>query len=151
MVEQPHSDDLSAEARFAAILSFVVEVSNKFDRSGTVDGIPPSVSQRKLWFSVPIGHPAFKYARIEAAGWLPHSSTPLSSIDNEDDFDVNAYLESYYDNEWPAVKTGSGRIAECDIDEEPKATFSEAIEAHERGLYRCVYRSCFQRWSVLPE
>ena len=80
---------------------------------------------------------------LDSAGWLPHYTTPFEYIDECDgDIDeVQAQLWQYYQDCWRDVRqTIELRLTSYDIDGEAKATFREALDAHEAGLYRCVCR-----------
>lgn len=80
---------------------------------------------------------------LDDAGWLPHYSTPFAIIDecNGDTQTLNEKLERHYDDNWQSVREEiANRIENHDIDDEAKATFREALEAHEAGLYRSVCR-----------
>ena len=53
-------------------------------------------------------------------------------------------LDEYYAQNWRDVRSSiESRIHEFNIDEEAEATFREALDAHEFGLYRCVCRVLF--------
>ena len=53
-------------------------------------------------------------------------------------------LLAYYTDNWPEVRARlESRVSSLDIDDEAKATFREALDAHEGGLYRCVSRLLF--------
>ena len=83
---------------------------------------------------------------LNAAGWLPHYTTPLGLIaDCLADVDtVRDKLEEYYAQNWPRVRTAiECRMTEYNVDEEAKATFREALEAHSCGLHRSVCRLLF--------
>ncbi len=84
--------------------------------------------------------------RLEVAGWLPHPASPWHLLDDEDlcGEELNKAIEAYYRENWPAVKISiSEAIAGYTIDAEAKATFGEALSAHEAGLHRCVARTLF--------
>lgn len=80
---------------------------------------------------------------LEDAGWVAHFSTPFESVDCCDgDAEVlHGFLSRYYREKWRDLRRDiESRIAEYEIDTEAKATFDEALIAHEAGLYRCVCR-----------
>jgi len=53
-------------------------------------------------------------------------------------------LDEYYAENWGIVRSSiESRIGEFNFDEEAEATFREALDAHEFGLYRCVCRVLF--------
>ncbi|HEV7289903.1 hypothetical protein [Sphingomonas sp.] len=84
--------------------------------------------------------------RLEDAGWLPHPASPWHLLDDEDlcGEELNKAIEAYYRENWRAVKISiSEAIAGYTIDAEAKATFGEALAAHEAGLHRCVARTLF--------
>ena len=83
---------------------------------------------------------------LNAAGWLPHYTTPLSLVEDYsgDDFAVRNKLNEYYGQNWPSVRRAlESQIAEYNVDEEAKATFMEALDAHGYGLHRSVCRVLF--------
>jgi hypothetical protein len=84
--------------------------------------------------------------RLEALGWLPHSNSPYSLVENEaEDLDAtDRRIGAYYEDRWQEM--GSALIAgieHCDLDDEAKATFAEAVSAHGSGYYRCSPRLLF--------
>jgi len=84
--------------------------------------------------------------RLDDAGWLPHSASPWHLLDDEGlcGDQLNAAVETYYQQDWPSVRaTFEAAIVTYSIDEEAKATFREALAAHESGLFRCVARTIF--------
>lgn len=84
--------------------------------------------------------------RLEKAGWLPHPASPWHLLDDEElcGEKLNEAVASYYLENWPSVRTSiDDAIAGYTIDAEAKATFGEALAAHEAGLYRCVARTLF--------
>ena len=83
---------------------------------------------------------------LNAAGWLPHYTTPLDLVTDcsGDICDVRNKLNEYYKQNWPSVRrTIESQIAEYNVDEEAKATFREALYAHGYGLHRSVCRVLF--------
>lgn len=84
--------------------------------------------------------------RLEDAGWLPHCATPWHLLDEKElcAEKLNEAVEIYYRENWPAARASiEEAIARYAIDAEAKATFGEALAAHEAGLYRCVARTLF--------
>ncbi len=89
-------------------------------------------------------HQAF-CSRIEQAGWLPHYTTPLAEIQDVTDVEkLNEILNEHYENAWPSVRQMfEERLVSYEIDEEAKTAFSEALDAHEAGLFRTAVRAVF--------
>jgi hypothetical protein len=92
--------------------------------------------------------PLFRYhaklARISEAGWLPHPSSPASMIPDENEIDIDDLMERHYRENWLDVKSKFlDGVARCDIDQEAKDTFVEALCAHEQGLFRSTCRTLF--------
>ena len=83
--------------------------------------------------------------KLEAAGFLPHHTTPLDILDHiRDSGTLSEYLEKYYRDEWTSIRDAILiRLEGYDVDDEAKSTFREALHAHEVGLYRCVCRVLF--------
>ena len=80
------------------------------------------------------------------AGWLPHYTTPFDYIAEfgEDAELIQSKLLDYYTSNWQNVRVEiEARLSHYRIDAEAKATFCEALDAHEAGLYRCVCRVLF--------
>jgi hypothetical protein len=83
---------------------------------------------------------------VERIGWLPHYTTPFHLIDVEahDEAFVQALLTEYYVDRWHAVEAQFlENLNAYHIDEEAKATFKEALDAHRHGLFRSVPRTLF--------
>ena len=79
-------------------------------------------------------------------GWVPNHTTPFDLIAEcgDDDTRLQTSLLAYYTDNWPEVRARlESRVSSLDIDDEAKATFREALDAHEGGLYRCVSRLLF--------
>ena len=83
---------------------------------------------------------------LNAAGWLPHHTTPLNLVADcsGDVCAVRNKLNEYYKQNWSSVRRAiESQIAEYNVDEEAKATFREALDAHGYGLHRSVCRVLF--------
>ena len=83
---------------------------------------------------------------LNAARWLPHYTTPLSLVEDcsGDVCAVRSKLNEYYEHNWSSVRrTIESHLAEYNVDEEAKATFREALDAHGYGLHRSVCRVLF--------
>ena len=78
---------------------------------------------------------------LEKAGWLPHQSTPYARIGEcqGDSKELDRLLALYYKEQWAQVRRDiESRLNRYHVDDEFKATFREALVAHENELYRCV-------------
>ena len=83
---------------------------------------------------------------LNAAGWLPHYTTPLALVaDCSIDADaVRTKLKEYYEQNWSSVRRDiESHLAEYNVDEEARATFREALDAHGHGLHRSACRVVF--------
>ncbi len=83
---------------------------------------------------------------LAKAGWVPHYTTPFDDIAecSEEPEEVQERLLRYYESNWHDVRSEiESRMSGYNIDAEAKATFREALDAHEAGLYRCVCRVLF--------
>ncbi len=90
-----------------------------------------------------LAHHARRAQVLDEAGWLPHHSMPFGRMEECAD-DVGAVQEllcRHYQERWSDVcRDIEARLAEYDIDDEAKATFVEALNAHEAGFHRSVCR-----------
>lgn len=83
---------------------------------------------------------------LNATGWLPFRTVLFHYIDEHrsDSSQLNCYLSEYYSTEWDSIRDDMIlHLDRCQIDDEARATFREALKAHELGLYRCVCRVLF--------
>lgn len=93
-----------------------------------------------------IARTAKECERIEAAGWLPHYTTPFTEAAafGEDAEAVAACLENHYTERWSDVKAAFlRRLERYNIDDEAKATFSEVLDNHSDGRFRGTARTLF--------
>lgn len=82
--------------------------------------------------------------RLDVAGWLPHVTTPLSTLATAEVSALSQAIEQHYLDNWDTVKsTFDDRLHTYAIDEEAKATFREALAAHEQRHYRSTVRLLF--------
>ena len=80
---------------------------------------------------------------LDEAGWLPHYTTPLDRVEEcvGDQEAVRMLLCQYYRERWPEVRREiEARLIGYRVDDEAKATFGEALTAHEAAQYRSVCR-----------
>lgn len=80
---------------------------------------------------------------LDKSGWLPHHSTPFGVVDDcdTDSEALRRRLLHFYEERWSEVRQEIElRLAGYELDDEAKATFGEALDAHESRLYRCVCR-----------
>lgn len=84
-------------------------------------------------------------SRIEAAGWLAHHTMPFTMVNHIwSQEELNEQMERHYRDEWEGVALQFERtVGSYSIDEEAKATFREALDAHGAGLYRTPPRLLF--------
>ena len=79
-------------------------------------------------------------------GWVPNHTTPFDLVAEcrDDEAKLQASLLTYYIDNWGEVRAGlEARMSSHGVDDEAKATFREALDAHEAGLYRAVSRVLF--------
>ncbi len=77
--------------------------------------------------------------RVEATGWLAHVTTPFEALEDIEDDEIPAVLEKYYQENWQEVQqVFLNRLDEYAIEENAKATFRDALRAHEHGIYRAT-------------
>jgi hypothetical protein len=80
--------------------------------------------------------------RLDRIGVLPHQSTPFDILDDQStDEELKGRIQLYYKDNWIAIhQVMRNRTQEFDIDDEARATFTEALEAHHNAHYRAVCR-----------
>ena len=97
-------------------------------------------------------HVSVVFARCDSAerlmerGWMPHRTTPFELATNHlDDIEaLRRVLLAYYNENWREVRSRiEVRLSTYSIDDEAKATFREALGAHEIGYYQSVCRLLF--------
>ncbi len=79
-------------------------------------------------------------------GWVPNHTTPFALVAEckDDDARLQNSLLAYYTDNWSEVRARlETRLASYGVDDESQATFQEALDAHETGLYRSVSRGLF--------
>lgn len=80
---------------------------------------------------------------LEGAGWLPHCSSPFHFLEEGclDSVEVDREVGDFYEESWDRISADlrSG-IEACDLDQEAKDCFGEALSAHGAGFYRCAPR-----------
>ncbi len=78
---------------------------------------------------------------VHASGWLPYHTVSIDYVEECGD-DVSLLelrLASFYKDGWNIICSDiETRLEEYHLSEETKATFREAISAHNAGYYRCV-------------
>ena len=80
------------------------------------------------------------------AGWLPHYTTPFDLVAkwDKDTGALQGTLLDYYEDNWKMIRSQiESQLSDYNVDSESVATFHEALDAHEAGLYRCVSRVLF--------
>lgn len=82
---------------------------------------------------------------VQEAGWLPHATMPIDGFDKDTPkAEIDALLTAHYRDHWRSVReTFSHSVQSSGVDDEAKATFEEALAAHEAGFYRSVVRLLF--------
>jgi hypothetical protein len=78
---------------------------------------------------------------LDEAGWLAHYTMPWAYAEECNGGTLKERLSDFYQRNWKHVRSRiASRIPHYIVDAEAKATFREALDAHEAGLYRCVCR-----------
>lgn len=105
----------------------------------------PDALTSTLKLTAEIGRIGDECRRVKGAGWLPHYTTPFEALTNASEpADIDDVLGRHYAENWASVREQfEGHIARYEIDEEAKALFREALDAHSSGYYRLVPRSLF--------
>jgi hypothetical protein len=83
--------------------------------------------------------------RIDSSGWVAHeTNVHLVEGDARSIDDVNERVAAYYRENWAQVRqTLTRSVRSYSVDDAAIATYSEALDAHEHGLYRCAPRLLF--------
>ena len=84
--------------------------------------------------------------------WVPNHTTPYDLVAKcrNDDAKLQMFLLTYYTDNWGEVRTClEARLSSYSIDDEAKATFREALDAYEAGLYRTISRLLFPEFERL--
>ena len=83
---------------------------------------------------------------LDKVGWLPHSSVPYRLVEEcgDDLALLDSRVADHYRTRWIDIRDemDSG-LSEYHIDDEARATFREALSAHESGRYRGICRTLF--------
>ena len=83
---------------------------------------------------------------LRKAGWLPHDTMPFKDIAEweDDNEDIQRQVLDYYEDKWKDIRsTMEERLLDYKVDEDAKAVFREALDAHESELYRLVCPALF--------
>ena len=83
---------------------------------------------------------------VRPTGWLPYHTVSLDIVEEcrGDVSALEARLTEFYENNWEAIRQDiETRLDSYHISAESKATFREALAAHDVGHYRCVCRVLF--------
>ena len=83
---------------------------------------------------------------VRRTGWLPYHTVPLGFVEEcgDDVSLLEVRLTEFYETNWKTIRQDiESRLDLYHIAEESKATFREALAAHEIGHYRCVCRVLF--------
>ena len=83
---------------------------------------------------------------LNEVGWLPYHCAPFRYVEEcgDDLALLDSRLSNYYRTQWNEIRDDmKSRLANYQIDDEARATFREALSAHEAELYRCVCRVLF--------
>lgn len=81
---------------------------------------------------------------LNSVGWLPHESLPWEQFGLATKDEISPLIERHYSEEWPTARAVFERQLETyTVDDEAKAAFREALNAHEAGLYRASTRTVF--------
>lgn len=80
----------------------------------------------------------------EESGWLLHHAVPMDEVFGDSEAEAAAFadrLDAYYRaHDMDIIRDVESATASLDVDDEAKATLSEALAAHEHGLYRASCR-----------
>ena len=83
---------------------------------------------------------------VSATGWLPYHSVPIQYVEECDGNTplLERRLSIFYKANWDDIRQDiESRLDAYRVSEETRATFREALSAHEIGHYRCVCRVLF--------
>ena len=83
---------------------------------------------------------------LNKVGWLPHYSVPHRLVEGcgDDRALLDSRVAEHYSTRWTEIRDHMELdLATYHIDDEARATFREALMAHESGTYRCTCRLLF--------
>ena len=83
---------------------------------------------------------------LMARGWVPNFTTPFDLVEKcgNDDARLKQALLAHYDDNWSYVRARLvASVSSCNIDDDAKAVFREALDGHERGSCQSVSRLLF--------
>ncbi len=109
------------------------------------NAVPELVSVIKPYLAL-IGKQAELVDALNETGWLPFDHAPYHCMEQSggDAARLDACMSSYYDKHWSEIRQSfEENLDGYHVDDETKAAFREALQAHEERLYRCVVRSLF--------
>lgn len=103
-----------------------------------IQGLSPYIDMFRT-----LGQQIAKIKMLYDSGWLPHYTVPLEYLD-EPSGDLKEKIGTFYQENWVSVRrTIENRIAKFALDDETKEVFAEALDGHERKMYRSVVRLIF--------
>lgn len=109
----------------------------------------PFVQMAGLVAQTTVGLGMKKWAVAEslmARGWVPNLTTPFDLVERcEDDYArLNEALLAHYSENWRDVRARlEASVSSCNVDDDAKARFREALDCHERGSSHSVSRLLF--------
>jgi len=83
---------------------------------------------------------------LDKVGWLPHPTVPYRLVEGcgDDLAQLDDRIADYYRSRWPEIRDEmESGLAEYHIDDDARATFREALIAHESELYSGICRWLF--------
>ncbi len=100
---------------------------------------------QQLLESVVLPFPSLVHPKAQLAaslGWVVHHTLPAAVLDDVAEEDLDEAILTHYKHTWAEVRTAieqdtSGYL----VDQDSKDTMTQALSAHEQGLYRLVPRA----------
>ena len=139
------ASDLAKNLQMAlpTIEEFLQQFSQKFE--AIFEAITPYVKAIEPHVQAFVRYSKFVDA-VSATGWLPYHTVSIDFVEEcgEDVASLERHLSKFYAENWNTIRQDiESRIDQYHISEEAKATFREALAAHDSEHYRCVCRVLF--------
>ena len=142
---KPHFEGL--KPHIEKLSKYLRENEEELDPSfKALEAAMPDLARVLGSYLAPMAKQAELVGILDETGWLPFGHAPYHCMEQHggDAERVDACMSSYYLEHWPEIRMSlEENLKAYHVDDEARATFGEALSAHEAGLYRCVCRLLF--------